>query len=263
MYHSISDSAARGFRRFALHPDEFTAQMDYLHDAGYQPVTMAEFISRRASGSRMPERTVVLTFDDAFADFYISALPVLTRFGFPATLFAPTGYIGSTARWLKSCGEEDRAVLSWGALRDVASQGIEVAAHSHAHAQLDRLPAGLVREDTYRSRCLLEDKLGLAVEGFAYPFGYWNRQARAAVAAAGFRFGCAVNELVATSADDVLTMPRLSVNGGIGVAGLTRLLAIRSGPRERISAACKRVTWQALRKGVRAIGGDPREGWSA
>ena len=69
---------------------------------------------------------------------------------------------------------------------DIAAEGIEVAAHSHTHPQLDRVPAAVISDEVRRSRCLLEDKLGFAVDGFAYPFGYWDRAARAAVAAAGY-----------------------------------------------------------------------------
>ena len=66
-------------------------------------------------------------------------------------------------------------MLSWQALRDIAAEGVEVAAHSHTHPQLDRVPAAVISDEVGRSRCLLEDNLGLAVDGFAYPFGYWNR----------------------------------------------------------------------------------------
>jgi O-antigen biosynthesis protein len=259
MYHSIATGAARRFRRFAVDPGEFAAQMDYLDYGGYRPVTAADFIGSRSSGHPLPPRPVVLTFDDAYTDFYTTALPVLREHDFRATLFVPTAYVGSNARWDKGMGEENRGILSWRALRDIAAEGVEVAAHSHTHPQLDRLPAAVIRDEVSRSRCLTEDNVSVQVEGFAYPFGYWNRAARAAVAAAGFRYACVVSDLMTAPGDDVLTLPRLTVNAGIGVTGLARLLRARQTPRGRRAAAVKRVAWRAVRAGVPAASGNPRE----
>jgi O-antigen biosynthesis protein len=263
MYHSIDVGAARRFRRFAVDPREFAAQMDYLDTAGYRPVTAADLVGSWASGRPLPARPVVLTFDDAYTDFCSAALPVLREHDFLATLFVPTAYVGSYARWNRSVGEGNRGILSWRALRDIAAEGIEVAAHSHTHPQLDRLPAAVLRDEINRSRRLAEDNLSVAVEGFAYPYGYWNHAARAAVATAGFRYGCVVGNLMTAPDDDVLTLPRLTVNAGIGVAGLARLLSARATPGRRRTATAKRLTWQVLRQGVGPVGGDPRAGWPA
>jgi len=259
MYHSIATSATRRFRRFAVAPGEFAAQMEYLDAAGYRPVTAADLAGQR-SGRPLPPRPVVLTFDDGYADFYTAALPVLREHRFSATLYVPTAYVGATTRFNVSLGEENRTVLSWPALRDIAAEGVEVAAHSHTHPQLDRVPATVIHDEVRRSRGLLEDKLGLAVGGFAYPFGYWNRAARAAVAAAGYSYAFAVAELMTAPGDDMLTLPRLTVNAGIGVAGLARLLCARPTPTNRRAAAVKRVAWRAVRQMVPPVGRDPREG---
>lgn len=263
MYHSIDASGGtRKFRRFVVDPGEFAAQMDYLAAEGYQPVTVADLVGSR-SGRPLPARPVVLTFDDAYTDFYSAALPALRKHDFRSTLFVPTAFVGATARFNTSVGEGHRGVLSWPGLRDVTAEGVEVAAHSHTHPQLDRVRATVISDEVRRSRRLLEDNLGLAVEGFAYPFGYWNPAARAAVADAGFGYACVVADLMSAPDDDVLTLPRLTVNAGIGVAGLARLLAARPTPRSRQAATMKRVAWQALRRGVPVLGGDPQEGLRA
>jgi peptidoglycan/xylan/chitin deacetylase (PgdA/CDA1 family) len=259
MYHSIATTATAGFRRFVVHPDEFRAQMDYLASAGYSPLKTIDLVAGRSSGRAPSPRPVVLTFDDAFTDFYTTALPVLRAYQFAATLYVPTAYIGGTARWLGACGEADRGMLSWQALRDIATEEVEVAAHSHTHPQLDRVPARLVRDELNRSRGLLEENLGLPVLGFAYPFGYWNRAVRAAVATAGFQYACAVDDLITRPADDLLVLPRVTVNAGLGVTGLAKVLAARSSTSRRASATLKRVAWRALRQ---RAGDDPRQGWT-
>jgi peptidoglycan/xylan/chitin deacetylase (PgdA/CDA1 family) len=259
MYHSIGTSATRKFSRFVVHPREFAAQVEYLATAGYHPVTAAELVSSR-SGGQLPPRPVVLTFDDAYTDFYSAALPVLRAHGFRATLYVPTAYVGATTAFNVSMGEQNRAVLSWQALGDIAAEGVEVAAHSHTHPQLDRVSPSVVSDEVRRSRGLLEDKLGLAVDGFAYPFGYWNRAVRDATATAGYRYACGVDDMITAPGDDVLTLPRLTVNAGTGVAGLARLLAASPTPGGRRLVTAKRLAWRAVRNAVPPVGRDPREG---
>ena len=238
MYHSIATSFTRKFRRFAVNPAEFAAQMEYLDAAGYGPVTAAELAGGR-SGGPLPPRPVVLTFDDAYTDFYSAALPVLREHGFRATLYVPTAYVGATTRFNVSIGEQNRAVLSWRALADIAAEGIEVAAHSHTHPQLDRVPAAVISDEARRCRGLLEDELGVAVDGFAYPFGDRNRAARAAVADAGYRYAFAVAELMTAPGDDVLTLPRLTVNAGSAYT-ISQISQFSTSPSTIHESAAKR-----------------------
>ena len=215
----------------------------------------------RAGGS-VSGRPLALTFDDGFADFYTTVLPILKEFGCPATLYVPTAYIGGSAGWLWECGEAHRQILSWRALGQVAAEGVEVASHSHTHRQLDRVSRSLLQDEVERSKKLLEDRLGQEIHGFAYPFGYWNRAARSAVKSAGYLYGCAVGELSHTPVDHLLTMPRLSVNEGIGVQGVANLLESQSRFRQRKIAAGKRVAWQVIRKVRHAPKLGPTDGQS-
>ena len=250
MYHSIGTTRSRRFRRFAVDPAEFAAQMDYLASQGYQAVTAADLARRQASGRELPPRPVTLTFDDAYEDFYTVALPVLRRHGFPATLFVPTAYVGTITEFNASGGEADRRIMSWPALRDVVTEGVEVGSHSHTHPQLDLVPEDIVRGEVTRSRRLLEDQLGLPIEGFSYPFGYWSKGARAAVAAMDYRYGVAVADLMTAPGDDMLALPRLTVRAGIGVAGLARLLDARPTLRRRATALSRQAVSRAVRRVV-------------
>jgi peptidoglycan/xylan/chitin deacetylase (PgdA/CDA1 family) len=264
MYHSIATHAAPRFRKFVVRPEVFAAQMDYLSAEGYGTLTAVELARYRSAGQPPPSRTVVLTFDDGYTDFADTALPILSDHGFRASIYVPTGYVGTTARWLNSCGEADRPVLSWQALSDIATEGVEVAAHSHSHPQLDRIPGAAVEDEVRRCKALLEDRLGKPAHGFAYPFGYWNRRVRAIVARAGFRYGCAVDEHTSDADDGLLALPRLTVSGNLGVAELARLLRVESNARLRFAASrsrAERTAWLALRRGLPAVGGDPRAGW--
>jgi peptidoglycan/xylan/chitin deacetylase (PgdA/CDA1 family) len=257
MYHSIGTSAAPRFARFVIRPAEFAAQMDQLAAGGYEPITAVDLARRNANG-HLPARPVVLTFDDAFTDFEAAAMPILQSHGFPATLYVPTAYAGRTASWLRDCDEDQRPILSWRALHDIVSAGVEVGSHSHTHPQLDRMAPPVVRDEVRRSRLMLEDNLGVPIEGFAYPFGYWNGNVRSCVLAAGYSYGCAVSELPVSAAADPLTLPRVTVVGGLGADGFARLLAGSSTPAGRLSSQLKRRAWRAMRRHVRPVGGNPQ-----
>jgi peptidoglycan/xylan/chitin deacetylase (PgdA/CDA1 family) len=257
MYHSIATRAAPRFARFVVSPADFAAQMDHLAAEGYQPITARELARGLATDDRLV-RPVVLTFDDAFTDFETAVMPILQKYGFPATLYVPTAYAGRSALWLHECDEHQRPILSWRALRDIASAGIEMASHSHTHPQLDRIALPLVRDEVRRSRQILEDNLGVPIDGFAYPFGYWNRNVRFSVSAAGYSYACAVGELPASATADLFTLPRATVAAGVSVDGFARIIARSSTPAARLSSEMKRWAWRAVRRHIRSVGRDPQ-----
>ena len=97
MYHALSAAHTAAFRRWTLAPDRFKAHLDYLSRSGYSTITIAELLRRRLAAQAGRDRVIVLTFDDAYADFHSVALPLLTRYGMTATLFVPTGHVGGSA----------------------------------------------------------------------------------------------------------------------------------------------------------------------
>jgi peptidoglycan/xylan/chitin deacetylase (PgdA/CDA1 family) len=252
MYHSVGGSTTQ-HGRFTIAASDFADHLAYLADAGYRTITAAELGAAVRRQETPPAGTVVLTFDDGYADFYTTAVPLLVEHGFTATLYMATGSVGGTADWLHDCGPTRPQMLSWSALAELNAAGLEVAAHSHTHPQLDRVPQQRVRDEVRRSRTLLEDRLGAEVRGFAYPYGFWDAAARRAVADAGFDTACAVSELACRTADDPLTLPRLTVNAGTSVSGLQRLLRSRPTTVARHFSGSKRLLSQAVRRHVPGV----------
>lgn len=254
MYHSLSRAAAAPFRRYALDPTLFEAHLSYLAAHRYDTLTVSELTERWASGEPLSAKTVVLTFDDGFADFHTRALPALARHGMTATLYVVTGYVGDTSQWLRSEGEGDRRILSWGQLGEIAAAGIECAGHTHTHPQLDVLPAHRVHDELSRSKRLLEEQLQVPVHSFAYPFGYHCATVRATAAAVGYRSACAVAGQVSVGGDR-FAIPRLTVPAGTGVDDLVRLLDQGlTSPGSRLLGRAKQLAWRGLRRhGPRAL----------
>lgn len=225
MYHSISQTHTIKFRPFTVSPAAFAEQMAYLHDQGYTPITVTHFIqSCTHSGAVLPERPVIVTFDDGFADFFTNALPVLQRYTFTATLYVSTSFIGGVSSWLRNEGETTRPMLTKKQLQELYAYGIECGGHTHCHPQLDTLPRPQARNEIMQCKEILEQLLGKAVQSFAYPFGYYTAEIQNYVRAAGYTSACAVKHGMSTGESDPFALPRLMVTPDISIAEFGRLL---------------------------------------
>ena len=209
MYHEISPAGESG-SRLAVSPEAFAGQLAYLHDAGFQTVTagrLAEVLAGAPGG--LPDRAVVLTFDDGFEDFHRRALPLLDRYGYTATVFVTTGWVRDSGQ--HAAGTRPGRMLSWSQVAEAAGAGMEVGAHSWRHPQLDQLPPAVLREELYASKAQLEARLGRPVPGLAYPFGYSSAGVRRVAREAGHHYACAVSNTLLAPAADLLALPRLTV----------------------------------------------------
>ncbi len=252
MYHGVSPAAARRFREFVVAPGRFEEQMAYLAEKGFRVCTVSELLELRSSLGEPPSRVVALTFDDAFRELHTYAIPVLERFGFRATVFVPTAYIGGSSSWLARIGEGDRPLLTAEELRELASM-VEFGAHSHTHAALDAVPLEAARTEVELSKRVLEETIGREVATFAYPFGYESPAVRRLVAGAGYASACRVGYAISPASEDVYGLSRLPVAGNVSLESFAALV------EGQLSLRGKRVlsyAWRPLRRGISRIKGD-------
>jgi peptidoglycan/xylan/chitin deacetylase (PgdA/CDA1 family) len=149
-------------------PQRFERQMAWLADAGYQTISISEYLQHDSSTT---EKKVVITFDDGYRSLVQYALPILARHGFRATVFVIAGYVGQSNRWDVKFFWPRFQHLDWGELRELMAAGWEVGSHSLNHNYLPLLSDQDLHDDLHQSRRLLQDHLQMPVNHLSLPFG--------------------------------------------------------------------------------------------
>ena len=246
MYHSISEQASPKFREFTVSPSLFSEHLAYLQQHNYTTITVTQLANMLSQGSpALPERPVVITFDDGFADFSTAALPALKQYGFVATLYVATAYVNATSRWLKSEREEMRPMVTWEQLSEISAYGVECGGHTHTHPQLDMLPLATARDEITRCKQLLEEHLGRPVTSISYPFGYYTGAVRRLVKEVGYTSACAVAHAMSTTSTDLFALTRLFVSADTDVTALEAILT--RGSTSALTTLYRRARTPALR----------------
>ena len=172
---------------------QFEAQLDWLARNHYTVLRLSELNAFLAGRQALPQRAVVITFDDGYESVYRHAFPALKKHGFSGTLFVYSDFI------------ESRDGLRWSQLQEMAASGlIDIQAHSKSHRNLiERSPAESdliyrrnIETETLQPRTLLERRLapsGVKVRHYAYPFGDANDTVLEALQRNGYELGVTVN----------------------------------------------------------------------
>ncbi len=213
MYHQVTPRPRPAFRKYAVTPKAFAAQMRWLDLAGYVPVTLDALLEHRDGRSALPPRPVIITFDDGFQDCFDYAVPVLQERGFTAVFYLVVGLVGGTSRWLLAEKGIELPLMNWGTVRQLEAAGFQFGSHTMNHFRLADLSSGACRDELLKSKFHMEDRLGHSVEHLSYPFGSFNASVRAAAEEAGYRSACSVRIGLLTADDDLLALRRVPVNG--------------------------------------------------
>ncbi len=210
MYHQV-DEPPRGL---TVTPGDFAKQMDALKDAGYVTLDMDTVLEAMGSGKSLPEKTVVLTFDDGYDCFYRNARPVLKERGFTATVFVITGMVGK------------KGYLTWEQIEQLCSEGYTLGCHTHAHPDLRLLTGERLVKEVADSREILRERTGQEILSFSYPAGEHNDTVIQAVKSAGFSGAVTTEPGIARFADDPYTLKRIRVDGRESLATFKKKLSL-------------------------------------
>ena len=170
-YHQVNNN----FNPLAVPVNAFADQMNYLVDNGYIAITPDELASGLAGEISLPEKPVMITFDDGYIDNYTNAFPILRALGLRATVFMVPGFVGKPQ------------YMNWEQLKEMEKSGINVQSHTMNHMKLEELPDDEIRNELLNSKLALEENLGHPVEFLAYPTGTYNLHIAGIARDAGYK----------------------------------------------------------------------------
>lgn len=195
-YHMVN----RMFISLAIEPEDFDWQMKYLVDHGYHTISPDELYQFLAGTGRLPDRPVLITFDDGYADNYTTAYPILKKYNLKATIFVVTGFLGKR-----------KGYLTWDQLREMEQNGITVESHTVTHAPLPELPDERIREELVESKRQAEKELGHPVEFIAYPTGVHDLHIADIAKEAGYKGGFTVKYSNVDRTSNVYALERVPI----------------------------------------------------
>ena len=198
-YHRVGPFRRGAPRKMTVTPENFKAQMHFIRRSGIDVLTLDQVLEGRTG--------VALTFDDGFRDCMEHALPVLRSLGFPATFFIVAGAVGGTDTWMRVTTMPEERIVDWDDLRRLLDAEMTIGSHSMTHATLS---AAEVKE----SRKVLEDRLDVRVNHFAYPRGETTSEAVGWVRESGYAAAWATKSGDA----DRFTRRRLPVSANASLA---------------------------------------------
>ena len=174
MYHHVGPSRPGTYPDLTVSPEQFERQIRWLAKRGYVGILPSDWLRWRRKGTGLPEKPILLTFDDAYDDTAQFALPILRRYGFGAAVFVVTERLGGTNTWDEADGCGSLQLMTAEQIRSWAEQGIEFGAHSRTHPNLTKLSAAECSAEVAGSKSDLSALLGAPVVSFAYPYGELN-----------------------------------------------------------------------------------------
>jgi peptidoglycan/xylan/chitin deacetylase (PgdA/CDA1 family) len=240
LYHSVNDrTGARD--RWTVSPSEFAAHVSAVSASGRTSLTVSEIAEGLRGERALPPRPVGITFDDGFSDTY-AAVGELLRRELRSTVYVTTGEIGTRDRLSR---------LQLAGLAEMPS--VELGAHAVHHRRLDQLGDRELAAEIGDSKAQLEDASAATIHTFAYPHGAYDRAAREAVVAAGYRSAAAVKNALSHERDDPFAIARWTVTAGTSAARIAEVLdgkgVIPAWAHERLRTRA----YRAARRGWRSL----------
>ena len=169
------ESDTPAVRRYVATPDTLEQELAWLRDGGYVSITLDDLVSHIMKNTPLPPRPVILSFDDDWESQFTYAFPLLEKYGYTATFYI----------WTAVVGREHH--MTWDQIRTLSEAGMEIGCHTITHPYLTRVKNDEpLRREILGARKLIEERVGVPVTTFAYPFGQYNERVAAMVRDAGF-----------------------------------------------------------------------------
>ncbi|HVW66149.1 MAG TPA: polysaccharide deacetylase family protein [Candidatus Peribacteraceae bacterium] len=200
MYHYIRpmpgprDKLGQGL---TVTPETFAKQLDILQRKGYQTIS---FETLADTGSVLPPKPIIISFDDGYQDAYDAAFPALLKHHFTATFFIISGFVGKPN------------FATWDELRNMSGSGMDIEAHTVSHLNLSSLSHAQQEHEIKDSIAAIDDALHIHVLALAYPAGRYNADSMKICREAGMKFAVTTHLGVATDKYNTMELPRVRIS---------------------------------------------------
>lgn len=198
MYHSIVYQKNNILR---IPKEKFEAQMKWLKDNGYTTMTMNEAYEAVSNKKEIPEKSVLITFDDGYIDNYENAFPIMKKYNLKGTVFMITSKIN----------DDKDGYLTADMLKKMDKGGMEIESHTVTHTDLDTLSYSKQLNELKTSKSTLEALLGKNVDFLAFPTGKYNENTIKAAKEAGYKMCFKMKGGQGTISDNIYKFPRFFI----------------------------------------------------
>lgn len=206
MYHYVGElppDADYLRRDLTVRAEAFEAQLQFLHDAGYHTITLADLYLHLTEGRPLPTRPVILTFDDGYRDAYTVVFRLLQRYGFTGSFFV----LATPAH------HESPDYLTWAMVAEMADAGMEMQGHGRDHVDLRGRSYAFLVYQILGIREAVEYHTGQPVRFFCYPSGGHDADAIAVLRSAGYWGAVSTQHGRVHTRDSLFTLSRIRIRG--------------------------------------------------
>ncbi len=189
-YHKVSNQFEWGINTVSIR--FFQSQMQYLSDNHYYPISLEQYCNGDFQGESK-YHPIIITFDDADESVYHHAFPILRNYGFTATLFVISGYVGKINSWDANLGGISSRHLSWEEIRQLVNEGWEIGSHTATHRDLLRLSDDEIKKELQQSREIIAQKVEKPIQFISYPFNRFDYRTILLAQQLGYSGGCALS----------------------------------------------------------------------
>ena len=178
IYHHIrpiSEKDKESDKTFIVSPQKLEEQLKYLKDNNFQTISFANLANYFAGQFSLPEKPIIISFDDGLENQYANALPLLQKYNFTATFFIFTNPIGRSKNY-----------FTWEQVKELVSLDMEIGSHGKYHYFLNKINQEELKKEVVESKEMIEKNLNQKITAFSYPFGAYNDQVVTLVKEAGY-----------------------------------------------------------------------------
>ena len=198
-YHQVNDEKHSAL---TLHVDQFRDQMEYIHNQGYNTITLAQLYDYLENGTELPNKPIVITFDDGYVDNYKNVLPILKEYNMKATLF------------MISDAANTPGFVSTEQMHQMEAGGFDIQGHTNHHKILTKIDPTELSDALLGGKTSLEGILGEPIEYLAYPGGFNDMLVQYVTKQSGYKMAFTVQPGTVQPGDNLYALNRLAIFQG-------------------------------------------------